>query len=53
MNEKMYKYFCDNNLLTHGIGEISEKETYYKLSQIQKRNEIINQTSNELVNEAE
>lgn len=34
MNEKMYKYFCDNNLLTHGIGEISEKETYYKFESI-------------------
>ena len=36
MNEKMYKYFCDNNLLTHGIGEISEKETYYKFESIIK-----------------
>lgn len=36
MNEKMYKYFVDNNLLTHGIGEISEKETYYKFESIIK-----------------
>lgn len=36
MNEKMYKYFCDNNLLTHGIGEVSEKETYYKFESIIK-----------------
>ena len=36
MNEEMYKYFCDNNLLTHGIGEISAKETYYKFESIIK-----------------
>lgn len=32
----MYKYFFDNNLLMHGIGEISEKETYYKFESIIK-----------------
>lgn len=36
MNEEMYKYFCDNNLVIHGIGEIGEKETYYKFESILK-----------------
>lgn len=42
-------YDTDEIIYSNGI--IVRKETYYKLSQIQKRNETINQTSNELANE--
>lgn len=36
MNEDLYYYLFDNNFLTHGIGEISKKETYYKFESIIK-----------------
>lgn len=42
-------YDTDEIIYSNGI--VLGKETYYKLSQIQKRNEIINQTSNEVANE--
>lgn len=36
MNEKMYCYLSENKLLTHGIGDISDKETYFKFESIIK-----------------
>ena len=36
MNEKMYYYLSENKLLTHGIGDISDKETYFKFESITK-----------------
>ena len=33
MNEKMYYYLLENKLLTHGIGDINDKETYFKRKQ--------------------
>lgn len=36
MNEKMYYYLSENKLLTHGIGDISDKETYFKFESIIK-----------------
>lgn len=36
MNEKMYYYLLKNKLLTHGIGSISDKETYFKFESIIK-----------------
>lgn len=36
MNEEMYVFLCNNNFLTHGIGEINEKETYLKFESIMK-----------------
>ena len=36
MNEKMYYYLLGNKLLTHGIGNISDKETYFKFESIIK-----------------
>lgn len=36
MNEKMYYYLLENKLLTHGIGDISDKETYFKFKSIIK-----------------
>ena len=36
MNEKMYYYLLENKLLTHGIGDISDKETYFKFESITK-----------------
>ena len=36
MNEKMYYYLSENKLLTHGIGNISDKETYFKFESIIK-----------------
>lgn len=36
MNEEMYLFLYNNNFLIHGIGEISEKETYFKFESIIK-----------------
>lgn len=36
MNEKMYYYLLENKLLTHGIGDINDKETYFKFESIIK-----------------
>ena len=36
MNEKMYYYLLENKLLTHGIGDINDKETYFKFESITK-----------------
>lgn len=36
MNEEMYMFLCSNNFLTHGIGEINEKETFVKFESIIK-----------------
>lgn len=33
MNEKMYYYLLGNKLLTHGIGNISDKEHILNLNQ--------------------
>ena len=52
-SEGFYIVNYDTDEIIYSNGIVLGKETYYKLSQIQKRNEIINQTSNELVNEAE
>ena len=36
MNENLYNYLLENNFLTHGIGEINDKETYFKFESIIK-----------------
>ena len=36
MNEKMDYYLLENKLLTHGIGDINDKETYFKFESIIK-----------------
>ncbi len=36
MNEKMYYYLLENKLLTHGIGNVSDQETYFKFESIIK-----------------
>lgn len=36
MNEKMYYYLLENKLLTHGIGNVNDQETYFKFESIIK-----------------
>lgn len=36
MNEDLYYFLLENNYLTHGIGEVSDKETYFKFESILK-----------------
>jgi len=50
-SEGFYIVNYDTDEIIYSNGIVLGKETYYKLSQIQKRNEIINQTSNEVANE--
>lgn len=36
MNEDLYNFLVENNYLTHGIGEASDNETYFKFKSIIK-----------------
>ena len=36
MNEDLYNFLVDNNYLTHGIGDVHDKETYFKFESILK-----------------
>jgi len=36
MNENLYYYLLENNFLTHGIGEVDDKETYFKFESIMR-----------------
>ena len=41
MNENLYKYLCDNKLLLHGIGEITEIDTFEKFVSIFKNGGLL------------
>ena len=41
MNEKMYYYLLENKLLTHGIGNVNDHETYFKFESIIKNGDLM------------